>query len=107
MGAAAETTTGCTSAFSLIAYPNLRWAREFPRIETIRAPFTDDPNWPPAEGEEYVPPVAENNAKCGWTPETSRANDAKADVRQRELLRELGYEDDAIHVKGHVRASSR
>lgn len=90
-----------------IAYPNLRWAREFPRIETIRAPFTDDPNWPPAEGEEYVPPVAENNAKCGWSPETSRANDAKADDRQRELLRELGYEDDAIRVKGHVQPSSR
>lgn len=28
----------------IIAYPELRWSRECPRVEAKRAPFTDDPN---------------------------------------------------------------
>lgn len=73
-----------------IAYPELRWAREFPRVATKRAPFTDDPNWPPAPGEDYVAPIEENNKKAGWTPETALANDLEADEKQNELLQKLG-----------------
>lgn len=73
-----------------IAYPLLRWSREFPRVASERAPFTDDPNWPPAPGKDYVPPIAENNAANGWTQETRAANDHKAEVKQAELMAKLG-----------------
>lgn len=70
--------------------PELRWSRDFPRVEAIRAPFTDDPNWPPAPGEDYVPPIDENNAKKGWTPETPAQNNARAEAKQDALMRKLG-----------------
>ncbi|MGI6535715.1 MAG: hypothetical protein ACOX12_04775 [Eggerthellaceae bacterium] len=74
-----------------IAYPELRWSRDFPRVATERAPFTDDPNWPPEPGKDYVPPIQENNKKMGWTPRTPIDNDLKADEKQEKLLRKLGY----------------
>lgn len=73
-----------------IAYPELRWAREFPRVESQRAPITDDPNWPPKDGEDYVPPIAENNEKCGWSPEKKAENDRKAAEKEAALLEKLG-----------------
>ena len=72
------------------AYPDLRWSREFPRVETLRAPITDDPNWPPRNGLEYEPPIEENNKKCGWTPEKHLDNNRKADDKQTARMRELG-----------------
>lgn len=72
------------------AYPNLRWSRDFPRVETQRAPITDDPNWPPANGLDYTPPIEENNAKCGWTSAKKAGNDRKADQKQSEWMHELG-----------------
>lgn len=73
-----------------VAYPLLSWSREFPRVASERAPFTDDPNWPPAPGKEYIPPIAENNAANGWTPETRAINDRKADIKEAELMTQLG-----------------
>lgn len=72
-----------------IPFPDLRWGREFPRVESKRAAITDDPNWPPVEGQDYVPPIEDNNVKHGWTPEKKVENDRKADERQVELLAKL------------------
>ena len=36
-----------------VPYPEIRWSRDFPRVASERASFTEDPNWPPAPGEEY------------------------------------------------------
>lgn len=74
-----------------IAYPDLRWAREFPRVEAHRAPITEDPNWPPAPGTDYVPPIEQNNAKKGWMPEKAQINNEKAKQKEQALLKELGY----------------
>lgn len=76
----------------IVAFPELRWARECPRIETLRAPFTDDPNWPPAPGTEYKPPIEENNKKHGWTPARKDEVNAIADAKEAALLKELGLE---------------
>ena len=73
-----------------VTFPEIRWSRDFPRWEDVRAPITDDPNWPPAPGEDYVPPIAENNAKCGWTPGKAAENEAKARAKQAELMERLG-----------------
>ena len=73
-----------------VAFPEVRWAREFPRVEDQRAPITDDPNWPPAPGTQYVPPIEENNAKKGWAPDTPAQNKAKALAKQDELMRVYG-----------------
>lgn len=75
-----------------IPYPDLRWARECPRVESKRAPFTDDPNWPPAPGEDYVAPIQENNAKHGWTPARKDEINRIADEKEKALLKELGFE---------------
>lgn len=75
-----------------VAYPNLRWARECPRVENQRAPFTDDPAWPPEPGKDYVPPIEENNAKHGWTPARRDEINAIADRKEQALLKELGFE---------------
>ena len=37
-----------------VPYPEIRWSRDFPRVASERASFTEDPNWPPAPGEEYL-----------------------------------------------------
>lgn len=76
----------------IIAYPELRWSRDCPRVEAQRAPFTDDPNWPPKPGEDYTPPIAENNAKHGWTPARRAEIDHIADEKEKALLVELGLE---------------
>lgn len=76
-----------------IPFPDLQWSRAFPRVAAQRAPFTDDPNWPPAPGTEYVPPIQENNEKMGWTPETPARNNRLANEKQNELLRKLGMEN--------------
>lgn len=74
----------------IIAFPNLRWGRDCARIESYRAPFTDDPNWPPAPGKDYTPPIEENNAKHGWTPERAEEVDRIAVEKEKKLLKELG-----------------
>ena len=79
----------------IIAYPELRWSRECPRVEAKRAPFTDDPNWPPAPGKDYVPPIQENNAKHSWTPARKDEIDRIADEKEKALLVELGLEPAA------------
>ena len=33
-----------------VPYPEIRWSRDFPRVASERASFTEDPNWPPAPG---------------------------------------------------------
>ncbi|MEI3376877.1 MAG: hypothetical protein V8R08_03445 [Coriobacteriales bacterium] len=76
----------------IVAYPDLRWARDFPRVESQRAPFTDDPNWPPKPGEDYAPPIEENNAKHGWTPRRRDEINRKAAEKERVFLDELGLE---------------
>lgn len=76
----------------IIAFPNLRWGRDCARIESYRAPFTDDPNWPPAPGKDYTPPIEENNAKHGWTPERAEEVDRIAVEKEKKLLKELGLE---------------
>ena len=76
----------------IVAFPELRWARECPRIETLCAPFTDDPNWPPAPGTEYKPSIEENNKKHGWTPARKDEVNAIADAKEAALLKELGLE---------------
>ena len=73
-----------------VAFPEVRWSRDFPRWEDVRAPFTDDPNWPPAPGEKYVPPIEENNAKHGWTPAKKAENEAKAAAKQYEYMKKIG-----------------
>jgi hypothetical protein len=78
----------------MLAYPDLRWSRDCPRIETIRAPFTDDPNWPPAPGEQYVPPIAENTAKAGWTPDKAAENNRIEDKKQHADLVKYGFEPE-------------
>lgn len=75
-----------------IPYPDLRWARECPRVEAKRAPFTDDPAWPPRPGQDYTPPIEENNAKHGWTPARRDEINAIADRKEQELLQRLGFE---------------
>lgn len=75
-----------------IAYPDLRWSRDCPRVEVKRAPFTDDPNWPPKPGEDYTPPISENNAKHGWTPARAEEVNRIADEKEKALLVELGFE---------------
>lgn len=67
------------------SYPEVRWSRDFPWVEGVRAPITDDPNWPPATPGDYVPPIEENNAKCGWTPAKAAENEEKAQAKYREL----------------------
>lgn len=79
----------------IIAYPELRWSRECPRVEAKRAPFTDDPNWPPAPDKDYVPPIQENNAKHSWTPARKDEIDRIADEKEKALLVELGLEPAA------------
>lgn len=74
----------------MVAYPDLRWSRDCPRIEAVRAPFTDDPNWPPAPGEQYAPPIAENNARAGWTPQKAVENNRIADEKQERDLVKYG-----------------
>lgn len=76
----------------IVAYPDLRWARDCPRVESKRAPFTDDSNWPPVSGKDYVAPVEENNAKHGWTPARRDEINRIADNKERALLTELGLE---------------
>lgn len=76
----------------IIAYPDLRWSRDCPRVEKVRAPFTDDPDWPPAPGHDYVPDIAANNAKHGWTSERAAEVDRIADEKEAALLKELGLE---------------
>ena len=44
-----------------VPYPEIRWSRDFPRVASERASFTEDPNWPPAPGEEYH---ADIEGKC-------------------------------------------
>jgi hypothetical protein len=73
-------------------YPQIRYSRDFPRVASIRAPFTEDPNWPPQPGTDYTPDIAANNAKKGWTAETPRKNDRVAAQRQRDVMREYGIE---------------
>ncbi|MDR1077080.1 MAG: hypothetical protein LBL55_00120 [Propionibacteriaceae bacterium] len=75
-----------------IAYPELRWSRDCPRVESVRAAFTDDPNWPPQPGQDYLPPIAENNARNGWTAETGADNDRRADHKQAALLAQLNLD---------------
>ena len=81
-----------TRLHDIVAYPDLRWGRDCPRVESQRAPFTDDPNWPPAPGSDYVPPIEENNARCGWTPERKDEINRIADEKERAFLDELGLE---------------
>ncbi|MGI6218084.1 MAG: hypothetical protein ACOYIK_10805 [Coriobacteriales bacterium] len=76
----------------IVAYPDLRWGRDCPRVEKHRAPFTEDPNWPPKPGEDYVPPIEENNAKHGWTPARAEEIDRIAEEKERAFLDELGLE---------------
>ncbi len=76
----------------IVAYPDLRWGRDCPRVEAQRAPFTDDPNWPPKPGEDYVPPIEENNAKHGWTPERKEEIDRIAREKEQKFLEELDLE---------------
>lgn len=71
------------------SYPEVRWSRDFPWIEGVRAPITDDPNWPPAAPADYVPPIAENNEKKGWTPEIAIENEKKAQDKYEELRRRI------------------
>jgi hypothetical protein len=73
-----------------VAFPEVRWSRDFPEVEVLRAPITDDPNWPPREGEEYRPPIAENNERAGWTPRTHEEKKLIASQRRDELMREMG-----------------
>ena len=75
-----------------IACPELRWVREVPRVGALRAPITEDPNWPPCAGRACVPPVAENNAKCGWAPQKAEENNRRAAEKERALLEKLGME---------------
>lgn len=76
----------------IIAFPNLRWGRDCARIESYRAPFTDDPNWPPAPGADYTPPIEANNEKHGWTPARAEEVDRIAVEKEKKLLKELGLE---------------
>ena len=76
----------------IIAYPDLRWSRDCPRVESLRAPFTDDPNWPPAPGQDYTPDIEENNAKHGWTEDRPAEVRRLADEKEAALLKELGLE---------------
>ena len=55
----------------------------------MRAPITDDPNWPPANPADYKPPIEKNNAKCGWTPEKAAENEAKAQAKYDELRKRI------------------
>jgi len=73
-------------------YPQIRYSRDFPRVATLRAPFTDDPGWPPCTGEDYRPDIAANNASKGWTPDTPKQNDRLARERQKDVLREYGLQ---------------
>ena len=75
-----------------IAYPDLRWGRDCPRVESVRAPFTDDPNWPPAPGTDYVPPIEENNRKHNWTPARKEETNRIAAEKEKQLLKDLGFE---------------
>ena len=76
----------------IIAFPNLRWGRDCARIESYRAPFTDDPNWPPAPGADYTPPIEANNEKHGWTPARADEINRIAAEKEQALLKELGLE---------------
>ena len=64
-----------------VPYPEIRWSRDFPRVASERASFTEDPNWPPAPGEEYHADIEGNNARNGCTEDTPAANDAEAERR--------------------------
>lgn len=73
-------------------YPQIRYSRDFPRVASFRAPFTDDPNWPPRQGRNYQPDIQTNNEKNGWTTDTPKENDRLAARRQEDVLREYGIE---------------
>lgn len=69
-------------------YPQIRYSRDFPRVASVRAPFTEDPNWPPTRGTDYAPDIPANNAAKGWTPSTPQRNDELARQRQDKVLRD-------------------
>ena len=72
-----------------VPYPEIRWSRDFPRVASERASFTEDPNWPPAPGEEYRADIEGNNARNGWTEDPPAAKDAEAERRAKELAAHL------------------
>ena len=61
-----------------VPYPEIRWSRDFPRVASERASFT-----------EYHADIEGNNARNGWTEDTPAANDAEAERRAKELAAHL------------------